>query len=46
MVDLHDNPVLGVRDTSTQVLLGEGDPVGTEHDRPVMDLILTNRQRC
>src|SRR5690242_1638115 len=40
LVDLHDDLVLGLRDTSAQVLLGEGDPVGTEHDRPVMHLVL------
>jgi hypothetical protein len=28
LVDLHDDLVLGLRDTSAQVLLGEGDPVG------------------
>src|SRR5690242_5263749 len=40
LVDLHDDLVLGLRDTGAQVLLGEGDPVGPEHDRPVMDLVL------
>src|SRR5580700_1340341 len=39
-VDLHDDLVLGLRDASAQVLLGEGDPVGTEHDRPLMHLVL------
>src|SRR5690348_3571241 len=44
LVGLHDDLVLGLRDTSAQVLLGEGDQVGTEHDRPVMHLVL-RRQR-
>ena len=30
MVNLDDDLVLGVRDTSAQVLLGEGDLVGAE----------------
>src|SRR5690242_1597857 len=44
LVGLHDDLVLGLRDTGAQVLLGEGDPVGPEHDRPVMHRVL-RRQR-
>src|SRR5712671_6266329 len=44
LVDLHSDLVLGKRDTSTQVLLGEDDPVGAENDRSFMDLVL-GRQR-
>ena len=38
LISLERDLVLGVRDTSTQVLLGEGGPVGAEDDRSFMDL--------
>jgi hypothetical protein len=30
MVEFHGDAVLGARDISTQVLLGEGNPVGAD----------------
>src|SRR5215472_8256637 len=44
LVDLHRDLVLGIRNTSTQILLSEGNPVGAENDRSPMNLIL-GRQR-
>src|SRR5260370_3758637 len=43
-VDLHGDVVFGVRDTSTEVLVGEGVLGGAENDRTLVHLVL-NRQR-
>ena len=44
LVDLQGDLVLGMRDTSAQVLFGEEDLVSAENDRSFMDLVL-GRQR-
>src|SRR6266496_550279 len=44
LVDLHGDVVFGMRDTSTEVLVGEGVLGGAENDRTFVHLVL-NRQR-